>query len=460
MKKISTKLWTQMLLLILIMIVLLWFFQITSLERFYISSRTNTIITEGKKITALIESGAPKTEMDNQMEALNLNYNARIDIYAPDGSTIYSQGGMQGMMMGMNRGSYVPEVLSKGIIVKQLSQNRMGTTIMVVGLVIGTTEKPQGVLIISSPLAPIKETVGILKQQLELVTVILIAVSLLLSYFFSRSFTKPILKISEATIKMAEGNLDVRLDIISQDELGLLSNNINQLAIELQKIEQLRKELVANVSHELRTPLSLIKGYAETIQDFTGEIPDKREKQLAIIIEESDRLKRIIDDILDFSQIQAHYALLDIKPFNLQETIRRVSKRFDYLQEQSGIQVQLKLGTHELRVLGDETRIEQVLFNLIGNAFNHTPNGGEIEIHINKEIDKAMVAVINTGEGIAEADIPFIWDRFYKGNDDMKQGIGLGLAIVQSILQAHGSQYGVESEKGQGAKFWFNMKCA
>jgi signal transduction histidine kinase len=229
---------------------------------------------------------------------------------------------------------------------------------------------------------------------------------------------------------------------------------------ELSKIDQLRKDLIANVSHELRTPLSLIKGYAETIRDISGDNPEKREKQIGIIIEESDRLSSIVEDILNLSQMQAGYVTVNIGKFKLNKTLDQVVKRYEILSERTGVRI-LQKNIRETFIEGDETKIEQVLYNLINNAFNHSSEGGIISVTAMEIKDKIRIEIADTGEGIPADDIAYIWDRFYKADKSGKRkkaGTGLGLAIVKNILNAHQALYGVESQVGKGTTFWFELK--
>jgi signal transduction histidine kinase len=185
-----------------------------------------------------------------------------------------------------------------------MTHPRYGNEFLLLGLPLKTQGQVSGALLINMSLAPVEETAAILKKQLILITVILLIASLLVSYAISRKFTRPILEIKKVAENMAAGNFLSRIQGGKKDEIGMLADTINNLGQQLSKIEQLRKDLIANVSHELRTPLSLIQGYAETIRDVSGNIPEKRAKQLGIIIEEAQSLSRIVDDILNLSSLR------------------------------------------------------------------------------------------------------------------------------------------------------------
>lgn len=460
MKKISVRLWMQMLLLIGVTLGLLWFFQVVMLEKYYLYSQTRNIKEQGTLLAEDYANEAPEEVIERQAEEFGLKYNASVEIFDISGERLY--GGNSGpMMMGraMDKREVFSEAAGGEITVRQVTHNRLNSRFLLVGIPVKQDNKVTGVLVISSPLASIKEAESIIKEQLMIVTVLMLLISLVLTYYSSKAFTRPILMINEAAAKMAAGNLSVKLKVEREDELGMLSETINYLSVQLQKIEQLRRELIANVSHEFRTPLSLIKGYAETIRDVTGDNPEKRNRQLEIILEETDRLKNMVNDTLNLSQMESEYFKPDIKAFDLWTSARNIRNRFTYMLEEKGQKLELSGKGDTLFVMGDEPRIEQVLYNFVNNACSHTAPGGLIRIEILENADNVKVQVSDSGSGIAAEQLPFIWDRFYKASAESK-GTGLGLAIAKKILEAHGSSFGVASEQGKGASFWFTLEKA
>ncbi len=461
MKKISTKLWLLMLALIAVMLGLLWLFQIEMLDKYYVVSQSNRIIKEGTDFAELLLDGASEAQLEDKAEQMYLKYNVSIEAYRLDGTGLFrSQYAPRMMGMNFDRKNIFEEALSGEKTVKRIYHNRFMNQMLMAGIPLREGIHITGAVLLNAPLAAVEETASILKQQLGMITIILIMVSLVLSYFFSKIFTDPIININKAARQMAEGNLSIKLEVKTLDELGMLSDTINDLSRQLQKIERLREELIANVSHEFRTPLSLIKGYAETIKDVSGNNPEKREKQLNIILEETDRLKEMVDDILNLAQIQSQYFQLDKAAFDIGGTVRTVMERFHYLQDERGVNFIADIPGTVLNVLGDESRIEQVLYNLVHNGFSHTESGGTLSISALEHGNTIKLVVADSGEGIPEKDLPHIWDRFYKGTGQSSSGnggTGLGLAIVRSILEAHESAYGVESKAGSGTSFWFTL---
>ena len=464
MKSIAVKLWCGMMLLVIVVLILLWLFQIVFLESFYTNQRVNEVKNRGIAVIQELND-ISKDELESRLDSFIYDYNCSIDLVDTQGNIIYSNGVARQMpMMFQNylRAGLFNEVISGKIISVPLTHPRFNSTYMLIGIPANTSDSITGALLINMPLAPVKDTASILKKQLVYISTILFFVALLLSFILARTFIKPILSITRATGEMASGNLAVRLKTKSRDEIGRLSMAINHLGEELSKTEQLRRDFVANVSHELRTPLSLIRGYAETIRDVTGHNEEKRAKQLEIIIEESQRLGAIVDDILDLSQMQSAMRALNLDIFDLENTIKAIAERYELISSQTGIR--LLVNSHGSVVAkGDEARIQQVLHNLFNNAFNHSPSGASIVINIERNDKRARIEVSDTGEGISQEDMQHIWERYYKADKSSKSkrlGTGLGLAIVKNILEAHQCKYGVESTEGKGTAFWFELPIA
>lgn len=462
MKSIAMKLWLGMMVLVAVILVLLWLFQIVFLNSFYTKMRINEVKNAGFEI---IKDIGDMQVFGNRLDELAYKNNLTAELLDSGLNTLYSAGDSaaagQMMMRNASRNQALGQVFQGETVLLSMAHPRFNSEFMLIGLPVRVSGEVQGALMITLPLAPVEETVNILKKQLFYISIILLVATLLLSYLLSRTFTKPIRDINKVSMDMASGNLTARIKTGRKDEIGKLAEAINYMGVELSKIDQLRKDLIANVSHELRTPLSLIKGYAETIRDISGNNAEKREKQIGIIIEETDRLSDIVEDILNLSQMQAGYIPVNIGSFNIYETLGRVVKRYELLSEKTGIHFLQDDITMEKYVKGDEAKIEQVLYNLINNAFNHSHTGGSITVNLLDMGDRIRVNITDTGEGIPEYELSYIWERFYKTDKSGKRkvaGTGLGLAIVKNILNAHETQYGVESQLGEGSTFWFELR--
>lgn len=468
MKSMRFKLWAGMMVLVVIVLILLWLFQIVFLESFYTNMHISKVKKEVVGITEVSDRYS-KGEYEDKLETLAFEYNMSIEVFDSKGNTMFASeamgsGGQMPMMMSGLKGEIFQQVLSGNGVEIPVSHPRFGNKFMMVGLPVKVSGTISEVLIMNLPLAPVGETASILKSQLLYITLILLAASLLISWRISKSFTRPILNIKKVSETMASGDFSARISVEKQDEIGKLAGTINHLGEQLSKIDQLRKDLIANISHELRTPLSLIRGYAETIKDVTGNSREKRDKQLDIIIEETERLSGIVDDVLNLSQLQSGIKL-DKSRFSVKETVEAVVKRYEVLSEKTKVKIGQQCASDAV-IEADKTRIQQVFYNLINNAFDYTPAGGTITIKAIRAINQPAAVrfeVSDTGSGISEDDISHIWERFYKADKNGNKkaaGTGLGLAIVKGVLEAHQALYGVESVMGAGTTFWFELNIS
>lgn len=461
MKGIAFKLWTGMLALVIVVLILMWLFQIVFLEKYYIDQRKENAINYGLTIADDFYT-LEDHELEKRIELMKVNFQAKVDIIASDGKSIYSSDQRGPMMYGMFDRAAFSDMFSGKVITAGGKHPRFGYEFIIIGIPIKKNEEVTSGMIINMPIPAVRETAGILKRQLVYITFVLLAVAIALTYALSKVFTGPILEITKAAEQMASGNLKVKLIPRSNDEIGRLASTINYLSEKLSKVDQLRRDIIANVSHELRTPLSLIKGYAETIRDVSGESKERRERHLQIIIEESDRLGKIVDDILNLSQMQAGYTTLNQGSFSLKSTIESVISRYDVIISSTGVSLYAD-NIIECNVIADESRIEQVLYNLINNAFNHSSAGDVITIRTLDKGDSIRVDISDQGKGIPKDDLQYIWERYYKVHKTAAGkhvGTGLGLSIVKSILEYHKSKFGVESKLGEGTTFWFELKKA
>ena len=476
MKSIRLKLWSGMVLLVVFMLVVLWLFQIVFLEKFYMTKQIDKLEKKSEEIvqelSTLNQLSVIKDDKQivDTLESFVYTYHLNIEVVNTSGQILYqmtSNSAQQSPHMFKKSMEQVMNQVVKGEDVQTTFKHpRFGNTILILGLPImrstGVNEntKQMGALVVNAPIAPVSDTADILKQQLLYITAILLVAALIIAFIISRHFSKPILKINQAAKEIARGKWEIDVQTTAKDEIGQLALTIKEMAGDLKRTDLLRKELIGNISHELRTPLSLIRGYAETIRDVSGVQPEKREKHIEVIIHESERLARLIDDILQLSQLEAGVIKLEQKCMNLREVLEGTSSRFSNLAQSNDIEL-IVSSDEFVYSLGDRARIEQVLINLVGNAFNHTPSGGKIEIKATELGDGVKIEVEDNGEGIPEEALTSIWERYYKvknQNREKRMGSGLGLTIVKNILTAHGLEFGVESAIGKGTTFWFILK--
>ncbi|KPU44283.1 alkaline phosphatase synthesis sensor protein PhoR [Oxobacter pfennigii] len=308
-----------------------------------------------------------------------------------------------------------------------------------------------------SVITPLNATVQTLRYQLYFITVIMIILATILALIIAKQVSKPIEEINKSAKELAKGNYGIHFDGKGFLEVSELSNTLNTAAHELKKVEDLRQELLANISHDLRTPLSLIYGYAEVMHDFPDEIT---KEQTQIIMDETQRLSSLVNDVLDISKMESGMQKIDKVPFNLTKRVKETIERIAELTRKDGYQFNFKY-EEEVMVFADEISIIQAFYNLLVNAINYTGEDKVIEVDQVISNETVRIGVSDTGNGIASEDLPYIWDRYYKVDKKHKRavtGTGLGLSIVKKIMGLHDGSYGVESQNGQGSTFWFSLK--
>ena len=333
------------------------------------------------------------------------------------------------------------------------------------GLVYATTfvtgAGNENILLISSMITPIEATVSTLRAQLGIITIITIIFSIILSLIISRRVATPIERLNKSAGRLAKGELDINFTGTGYKEISELSNTLNYATKELSKVDNLRKELIGNISHDLRTPLTLIGGYAEMMRDLPGE---NTKENAAVIVDETTRLTRLVNDLLEFSKAQAGAQEFKLEKYNLTESLNSVVKNLNELIKKDGYRITLK-SEGEVYVESDEIKINQVFYNFISNAINYTGENKLVDISIEEKGEMVYVKVIDYGEGIEAEYLPYVWDRYYKIDKVHKRaivGTGIGLSIVKAILErCPNACYGVDSEVGKGTTFYFGLKkCA
>ncbi len=317
-------------------------------------------------------------------------------------------------------------------------------------------------IFINSPLEPVDSLVSFFSRQYAFFTLIVVTLASLISLWMSGRLTNPIRNMNNEAEKLARADYSASFSGGYFTETSDLAATLNDATDKLSRIEDLRKDLLANVSHDIKTPLTSIKAYAEMIKDISGDIPEKRDDHLDVIISETDYLNRLVNDMSELSMMQSGNYILKYDNFDICEVIRSVVRMNNVLIEEAGLIIDTDL-PDTLVVYADETKIAQVINNYLTNAIKHTQHGGKVTIRafLLDDEETVRVEVIDEGEGIPATEIPYIWDRYQKTSRSFSRTMsntGLGLAIVKAILDAHGAKYGVVSEEGKGSMFYFETK--
>lgn len=310
-------------------------------------------------------------------------------------------------------------------------------------------------------LSDVNKAISRMQMYSIIICVSVLLLALLVSYSFSRKLTGGMKSLSENAVRLAKGDFGAEFANADYKELAQLSDTLNNLRDEVKKSGDFQQEILANVTHDLKTPITMIKAYASMIQEISGDDPEKRNKHLQVIIDESDRLTSLINDVLSVSKVNSNLEEIHPKVFNLTEFVYGIINKFGYLQESQGYSFMIDIDPN-LYTRADEEKIGQVIYNLLGNAANYTGEDKTVYISLKLSMDGERIkfSVRDTGKGIAKEEIPNIWNRYYRSKKDHVRpvkGTGLGLNIVKVILNNHSFDFGVESELGKGSTFWVDF---
>lgn len=453
---------------------LLWLFQVVFLEQFYKAIKTVDIQSSAETVVRHIESGELQSLTENlaarnDLCILILDSSCR-EVASADtlpGCRIHNmryQDLLRLYILALeNGGSYTEQVTEHSL---QLAPNwgfhpsyADEKDVLILAQVVSTFAGEERIVLLNSTISPVDATVRTLRIQLTIVTVVMVLLAFSLALILSRLLARPIVKVNETAKELAKGNYDITFSGGGYREISELNQTLNYTAGELSKVESLRRELLANISHDLRTPLTMIGGYAEMMRDIPGEnIPEN----VQVIIDETTRLNRLVNDLLDLSKLQAGVQQLTPSRFSLTQMARDTVSRLGRMTEADGCHITFQ-GGEDAWVEADEMKISQVLYNLVSNAINYTGDDRSVTLRQTVSDGWVRIEVADTGEGIPADKLPYVWDRYYKLDKTHKRaavGTGLGLSIVKNVLELHKARYGVSSEVGKGSVFWFALPLA
>ncbi len=404
-----------------------------------------------------------KTRMQNFMMAFAQNINSDIFITNTGGQSILAAFGSGGdvdstrkiepdIMKQALRGRYNAEGILSGVY--KHPYYVVGVPIMV--------ETRDGASTIGAVFTA-SSTTSFNAFRWEMVRIFLLAavaaflVSFCIIWLFSYRLVQPLRKMAAAAHAFGEGDFSIRVPVSSRDEIGQLAVAFNKMADSLASGESARRNFIANVSHELKTPMTTIAGFVDGILD--GTIPPEREKHyLTIVSQEIKRLSRLVHTMLSLSRIDSGELCLHPSRFDITNIVLIVFLSFEQKIEARKIDVQGLEKAKSLFIEGDEDMIHQVVYNLVDNAVKFTNEGGYIRVSVTDGSDRVTVSIENSGAGIAPGELPLIFDRFFKTDKSRSQernGLGLGLYIVQTIIHLHGGEITAQSEEGKYCRFQF-----
>ncbi len=452
--KLATKIFMYLAIFSLFILIFLFFFQVIFIDTFYEWTKTRTIKNLSKDILVTERD----TSLYDKLDRVSYKENVCIELTNGNGDNLYSSYG--------NNCRLRSKTIKRNFINsnKESKRYNLVNNFTKEKSIMSATKLSNNLYIfISTSLIPLDSTINIIEQQLIVVSIVVLLLSIVVAYFISKRLSLPITKISKAAKLISKGKLKTKFETTSDiKELVDLTNALNDMKDELSKTEELQKDLMANVSHDLKTPLTMIKAYAELILDININDKEKCKNNLNTIIEEVNRLNTLVNDILALTKVENDLDKLDISSFDLIKLIEKIVKQHNIYVTKDGFSIEfIHNNIKELVIDADKKKIEQVIYNLLNNALNYTGEDKKVIIKVVEDDKDYTIMVIDSGKGIDKKELDHIFDRYYRSKKKHKRyvyGTGLGLSIVKNILLLHNFDYGVTSKKNKGTTFYFKIK--
>lgn len=460
-------LWTVFSALSLLIVLLFGISQRATLTQVYRREAVRELRQKGAQVERAVVADTPPELEGNKslyLRMLSTSYDVDIFILNSEGKVLFPQ-------YPQIEGEEKPEIpfnFEEEIVVlkQKITQNEDNAVIYQSGdeFVYGSKIKQFGAeayLYVGKSLSLVQATSEEMGARMLLMAIFIFILAFAVSFAVSGWLTKPLTEITQKARRLAKGDFGV--DFRGSDygqEMVELADTLNYARDELSKTDAMQKELIANVSHDFKTPLTMIKAYASMIIEISGENKEKREKHAQVIVDEADRLTSLVTDVLEISKMRAGLEQLKFGEVDMSAYTQEVLGRFDYLKETQGYQIDADI-EDGLFTVGDELKLGQAVYNLIGNAVNYTGEDKKVFVSLKKTGEGVFrFAVTDTGAGIKEEELSEIWDRYYRSSTAHKRPVkstGLGLSIVKTVLQKHGFAFGVESEEGKGSTFYIDF---
>lgn len=315
------------------------------------------------------------------------------------------------------------------------------------------SDNEKNVLYIRTTLDAVGPAVDIIRVQLVWGTIISLITGFVLAWFIARGFARPVAKLTNKAEHIGENDFPKEFKKGFCSELDELSDVLDETSDKLKKSKVFQRELLANVSHDLRTPLTMIKGYAEMVRDFSRTDEQQCNADIEVIVREADRLSAMVNEILEYSEMQSAERKPEFESVDLSAVVKRVCGNFESLYSREGGHIETDI-TEDIYVMGNAGKLERAVYNLLDNAVRHNGESRTVNVVLKKENGQASLRITDHGSGIPENEIENIWDRYYTYRQRNKKGVsGLGLAIVRQIAEMHKGKCAVESTLGHGSTF-------
>ena len=398
-----------------------------------------------------------KLRLDEYEEMLQL----RVWFYDENGELIAASGDAEKEEKVPNNISTLDDSLDlkQGFSTTGTFDAYFGETMISVGVPVYLEENIVGYLILHTTMQEIDNMQSNMLKVLYMPFVVIMLVVGLVFIYLSGTLLRPIAKLNHAAREYAKGNFDVKTGVDQKDELGELAESLEYMASELSKLDEYRKNFIANISHDFRSPLTSIKGYLEAMLDGTIP-PEKYNRYLLIVLDETKRLTKLTSGLLELNSFDNYGPILKCQNFDIEDMVWTTKNRLEGTCREKNITIRVICSTDNTEVYADKMKIGQVVNNLLDNAIKFSPEHGQITVSISEKYNKIYVSVKDEGPGIEKSSQNKVFDRFYKtdpsrGKD--KKGTGLGLAITKEIIKAHGEHIDLYSVEGVGSEFVFTL---
>lgn len=479
----------------MIISVILLYLLINSLavESYYISTKQETLKSVYNYINNQYNKNIDFQDMELELDRIDANKNVNIVIYDSSNNEIYISGknfikpyySSETIEINKNTEVLMPNYTFKKKIcscedyeISLHSDKKLKSDFIILS---GKLDNGYYVIIRMS-VESIQESVRIYNKLLIMISFVTIILSAIITYIFSKRFTKPILELSEIAQSMSNLDFSKKYNVKTNDEIGNLGKSINALSDKLEttinklkksnselerdieeksKIDEMRKQFISDVSHELKTPIALIQGYAEGLQENVVKDEESKQYYCSIILDEAEKMNKLVMQLLTLSKLEYGNEEVRKQEFNLTKLIDDILKKFSVILSEKQINVDFTTKDN-IYVNADEFMIDQVVSNYLNNAVNHIAGDRKIVIELSKNENKVRVTVFNTGENIPEEELYKIWNRFYKADKSRNResgGTGIGLSLVKAIISKHDNKYGIENREN-GVAFWFELDVA
>lgn len=466
--------------LILFLLILLVFVNGTFAEWYYMANKRSDLVSIYKEISKVQE----KDLLGNDSEVLKLNRMTErnnVSVLLIDSSmrvqyaNVYDVSILIDQVQDYVLGNKPPLLDSGDYLIKRARDVMSGAEYLEMWAQFDNSNY----LLMRCSLDSIRSNVSISNQFIFYIGILILAIGIILVWFFSRRISEPLLELAELSKKMAKLDFDAKYTRGGADEIGILGESFNTMSDELkdkiselktanyelqrdikkkEQVETMRTEFIGNVSHELKTPIALIQGYAEGLKDGITDDPESMEFYCDVIIDEANKMNRMVKNLLTLNQLEQGRDDTQFERIDITSLIRGVVQSLEIMAKQK--EADIRMNTQEpVFVWADEFKVEQVVRNYVSNALNHVDENRIVDIRIEERDGKIRISVFNTGEPIPEEDIEHIWEKFYKVDKARTReygGNGIGLSIVKAIMESFHQNYGVKNYEN-GVQFWFEL---